>query len=81
VFLNQNAVNNAEDETLPLLATSDVSDNPRPMSPTSHSPPDYSGYRPVVGYISSTSNRNNSGYGAIIASSPVIRGTYNYINN
>ena len=63
--LNQNAINNAEEETEPLLR-SDLEN--RPMAPTSHSPRETqtAGYRPVVGYIQ-VANRT---YGTALNTSP-----------
>ncbi len=75
----QNAVNNVADETQPLLAGQNDNNLPeerRPMSPTSRSPPRYRG--PVVGYIETSNPATNQDYGALLASSPAIRGSYHF---
>ena len=68
-FLSENAINDAEDESRPLLAHDPLAYNERPMSPTGQ-PMGGEGRQPVVGYISNSNARQN--YGSTV---PVSVGT------
>ena len=68
-FLSENAINDAEDESRPLLAHDPLAYNERPMSPAGQ-PMGGEGRQPVVGYISNSNARQN--YGSTV---PVSVGT------
>ena len=60
MFLSENAINDAEDETHPLLAHDPLAVTDRPMPPSGQ-PVGVEGRQPVVGYISNSNVRQNYG--------------------